>query len=148
MAEAPRPTVAAFLKGLPPARRMELARVRLVIRRHLPTGYAEALRGNTVVYEVPLARYPDTYNGQALWLAALAAPKSYLTLHLMPVYGSAELLAKLKRGFAAAGKKLDIGKACIHFRTADDLALEVIGDIIARMPLSRWVEIAKSVRRK
>jgi hypothetical protein len=65
----------------------------------------------------------------------------------MPVYGSAELMAKLKRGFAAAGKKLDIGKACIHFHTADDLALDVIADIIARMPLARWVEIAKSVRR-
>ena len=101
-----------------------------------------------IVYEVPLDKYPDTYNGHPLWLAALAAPKSYLTLHLMPVYGSAELLRELTNGFLAAGKKLDIGKACIHFQTAEDLALDVIGSIIARVPLACWVEIAKAARRR
>jgi hypothetical protein len=139
-----RPTVAAFLAQLTPTRRRELARVRTVIRRHLPPGYREVVRGRAIAYEVPLAIYPDTYNGQPLWLAALAAPKSYLTLHLMPVYGSPALLHRLRSGFRAAGKKLDIGKACIHFHRADDLALEVIGGIIAGMPLPKWVEVAKA----
>ena len=58
----------------------------------------------------------------------------------MPVYGSAELLRQPTDGFMAAGKKLDIGKACIHFQTAEDLALNVIGSIIASVPLARWVE--------
>jgi hypothetical protein len=141
-------TIPSFLATLPPARRKALARVRAVIREHLPAGYAESLRGGMIVYEVPLARYPDTYNGQALWLAALGSPKSYLTLHLMPVYGSSELMKRLKAGFAKAGKKLDIGKACIHFQTADDLALDVIGEIIGRMPLERWVEFARAARRR
>lgn len=140
--------VATFLAQLPPARRKAVARVRSVIRKHLPKGYQEALRSNMIVYEVPLARYPDTYNGQALWFAALAAPKSYLTLHLMPVYGSAELMTRLRAGFAAAGKKLDIGKACIHYQTADDLALDVIGEIVAAVPLARYVEIARAARRR
>ena len=122
--------------------------MRTLIRKHLPPGYQEVLRGQTIVYEVPLATYPDTYNRQPLWLAALAAPKSHLTVHLMPVYGSAELMRQLTDGFMAAGKKLDIGKACIHFQTAEDLALDVIGSIIARVPLTRWVEIAKAARRR
>jgi len=140
-------TVASFLTHLPPARRKQLARVRSLIRKHLPAGYQEVLRGQMIVYEVPLARYPDSYNGQPLWFAALAAPKSHLTLHLMPVYGSADLMRRLSEGFLAAGKKLDIGKACIHFQTADDLALEAIGNIIASVPLARWVEIARAARR-
>jgi hypothetical protein len=141
-----RATVATFLAHLPPTRRKELARVRAVIREHLPSGYREALRGQMIVYEVPLATYPDTYNGHPLWFAALAAPKSYLTLHLMPVYGSPELMRRLRDGFQAGGKKLDIGKACIHFRKADDLALDVIGAIIASVPLSRWVAIAQAAK--
>ena len=140
--------VANFLAQRPPARRKELSLVRTVIRKNLPSGYQEALRGQMIVYEVPLDKYSDTYNGHPLWLAALAAPKSYLTLHLMPVYGSAELLRELTNGFLAAGKKLDIGKACIHFQTAEDLALDVIGSIIASVPLTRWVEIAKASRRR
>lgn len=141
----PSTTVAAWLAGLPPERRKALTSVRSVIRKHLPKGYVESLRGGVIVYEVPLAKFPDTRNGLPFWYAALAAPKSYLTLHLMPVYGSPELLARLKRGFAAAGKKLDIGKACIHFQNADDLALETIGEIIATLPMERWIAIARSV---
>lgn len=101
-----------------------------------------------IVYEVPLAIHADTYNGNPLCYAALAAPKSYLTLHLMPVYGSGELMRQLQHGFRDAGKPLDMGKACIHFRTADDLALDVIGRIIASVPLPRWVEIAQAGRRR
>jgi Domain of unknown function (DU1801) len=141
-------TVTTFLVQLPSARRKELSRVRAVIRKNLPSGYQEVLRGQMIVYEVPLDKYPDTYNGHPLWFAALAAPKSYLTLHLMPVYGSPELLRQLTDGFMAAGKKLDIGKACIHFQTAEDLALDVIGSIIAKVPLTRWVEIAKAARKR
>ena len=100
-----------------------------------------------IAYQVPLAVYPDTYNGQPLWLAALGAPKTTLTLHLMPVYFNPVLLRRLQDGFLAAGKRLDIGKACIHFKRADDLALECIADIVRELPMAKWVEIARSARK-
>ena len=34
-------------------------------------------------YEVPLATYPDTYNGKPLMYAAFASQKRYMTVHLM-----------------------------------------------------------------
>ena len=134
----------AWLASLPEARAAELARVRDVVLARLPDGYREAVRGNVLAYEVPLERYPDTYNGQPLWYAALGAPKSYLTLHLMSAYASPDIQQRLATGFRAAGKKLDMGKACIHFKRADDLALDVIGDIVAALPLERWVAVAKA----
>ena len=97
---------------------------------------------------MPLSAYPDTYNGHALWYAALGAHKSYLTLYLMNVYGQGPLLEKLKAGFKEAGKKLDIGRSCIHFEKADDLALEVIGKTVAAVPMEKWIEIAKAARRR
>jgi hypothetical protein len=66
----------------------------------------------------------------------------------MPVYGDPEQARRLKDGFKAAGKKLDMGKACIHFKTADDLALDIIGQIVASTPLERWVQIAQAARRR
>ena len=96
---------------------------------------------------MPLAEYPDTYNRQPLWYAGLAPQKHYLSLYLMCAYGSLDHLRRLREGFAAAGKKLDMGKSCIRFRTADDLALDVIGELIASIPMKRWIEIAKSARR-
>lgn len=141
-------TVAEFLDGLPAARRLDVDRLRTLIRRHLPAGYEEVVSKRMLVYQVPLARYPDTYNGQPLWYIALASEKSYLSLHLMSIYGDATQAERLKRSFKAAGKKLEMGKACIHFKTADDLPLDAIGRVVASMPLDRWVAIAQAARRR
>ena len=142
------PTVASFLASLPGERRAEAERVLDVVRRHLPPGYEEVVSKNMLVYQVPLERYSDTYNGHPLWYVALASEKSYLSLHLMPVYGDAALSKRLKDAFRAAGKKLDMGKACIHFRKADDLDLGVIGEAVASTPVDRWVRIARAARRR
>ncbi len=148
MATKRQPKVAQFLAQLPLARRREVTRVRTVIRRHLPAGYEEAIRKNMLVYQVPLTRYADTYNQQPLWYVALASEKSYLSLHLMSIYGDRTQAQRLKDGFKAAGKTLDMGKACIHFETADDLPLDVIGAVVASTPLDRWVEMAQAARRR
>jgi len=141
-------TVSKFLAALPEERRADVERVRSVIRRHLPKGYEEVVSKNMLVYQVPFDRYSNTYNGHPLWYAALASEKSYLSLHLMPIYGDQALAQRLDEGFRASGKKLNRGKACIRFATADDLALDVIGEIVEAIPIDRWVEIAKAWRRR
>jgi Domain of unknown function (DU1801) len=139
-------TVAEFLASLPDDRRREIGRVRDVIRKNLPKGYVEGIASKMIAYYVPLSVYPDTYNKQALWYVGLASTKSYMSLHFLPAYGSPAIEQKLRDGFAAEGKKLDMGKACINFRSADALALDTIGEIIASIPMERWVEIAKAAR--
>jgi hypothetical protein len=147
-AKASSATVSKFLAALPVDRRADVDRVRAVIRRHLPAGYEEVVSKSMLVYQVPFKRYSDTYNGQPLWYAALASGKSYLSLHLMPIYGDKALARRLDEGFKAAGKKLNVGKACVRFARADDLALDVIGEIVAAIPVDRWVEIAKSAKQR
>ena len=144
----PTRTVAQFLKGLPPERRRELSRVRSVMKKHLPKGYEEVVEGSVIAYQVPVERAPDTYKGRPLWYAALGSPKSYLTLHLMPVYWNPPLLRQLAEGFKSAGKKLDIGKACIHYQRADDLAFDAIGEVVASFPVDRWIALATRARKR
>jgi len=123
-----------------------------VVRRNLPAGYEEAMSKamgqEILVWQVPLEAYPDTYNGQALWYAALGAQRNHLALYLMNAYGDAALAARLREGFKAAGKKVDMGKACIRFKAADDLALDVVAEVVACTPMARYIARAKSVRRK
>jgi uncharacterized protein DUF1801 len=148
MTRVPSTTVSTFLANLPAERRREVERVREEVRRHLPAGYEEVVSKNMLVYQVPLERYSATSNGQPLWYVALASEKSYLSLHLMPVCGDRALARQLVEGFREAGKKLDMGKACIHFKRADDLAFDVIGQIVATIPPDRWVQIAQAARRR
>src|SRR5688572_30233794 len=122
--------------------------VRDVIRKHLPPGYEEVSSGAFTVWQVPLSVYSDTYNGKPLWYCALAPQKNYLSLYLMSVYGSPKLEKQLRDGFKAAGKKLDMGKSCITFRSHDELALDVIGRIISAITVDEWIAIAKKARDK
>lgn len=140
-------TPAQYLAQQPADRRASLERVRDVILTHLPPGYEEAMALGLIVYQIPLSRYPKTYNGQPLWLAALGAQKNYLVLYLMAAYGDGGKEGRLRKAFAAAGKKLDMGKSCIRFQTADDLVLEPIGQIIAETTVERYLANYESVKR-
>jgi hypothetical protein len=147
-AQVTSPTVESFLSALPQERRREVERVRAVVRGSLPAGYEEVASKNMLVYQVPLERYPDTYNGRPLYYVSLAAQKNYLSLHLMRVYADAAQQQALKAAFKAAGKKLDMGKSCIRFKTADDLPLDAVAEVVASTPVDRWVQIAESARRR
>ncbi len=140
-------TPAAYLAALPPERRRELAKVRRVVKRHLPKGYRESINWGMITYEVPLSRYPDTYNGQPLCYAALAAQKHHLALYLMGAYAGVTAARKLRDGFRKAGKTLDMGRSCIRFRRADDLALEAIGASVAGTPVETFIALFEKSRR-
>lgn len=140
MASSRASTVAQYLKELPAERRRVIAAVRSVIRRNLPSGYRETMNWGMIAYEVPLSRCPDTYNGQPLCYAALAAQKIYCAVYLMSVYQDPKRLAALKAAFKKAGKKLDMGKSCVRFRTLEDLPLEAIGDAVAAVPVEKFIE--------
>ena len=137
-----------YLDDLPDDRRHAIAAVRAVVRKNLPNGYSEFVSWGMINYGVPLSRFPNTGNGQPLCYAALAAQKNYCSLYLMSVYGDKKQEARLRDGFKAAGKKLDMGKSCVRFKTPDDLPLDVVGELIAAVPAEQWIEIYERSRRK
>ncbi|MEO5511879.1 MAG: DUF1801 domain-containing protein [Longimicrobiales bacterium] len=139
-------SVEEFLGALTPERRREVDTVRNLILTNLPAGYEEVVSSKMLVYQVPFSEHSDTYNGHPLWYAALASQKTGLSLHLMPLYGDEARTKRLEDAFRAAGKRLDMGKACIRFKSAEKLALEPIAEVVASMPMKRWIEIAKSAR--
>jgi len=133
-------TVAQFLASLPRERREVIQTVRKVIRGNLPPGYREAVGWGMITYEVPLKRYPDTYNGKPLPYVCLAAHKAHFALHLMGVYQSRVQAAKLKAAFAVAGKRLNMGKSCVRFKTAEDLPLVAIGRLVAATSVDAFIK--------
>lgn len=139
-------TVPDYLAELPADRRAEIERVRNLINEALPEGYREGVGFGMIGWVVPLERYPDTYNKQPLGYAALAAQKNYNSLYLNCVYASKERRERLKAAFAAAGKKLDMGKSCIRFKKADDLALDVIREEVASTTPDEYIEIYEEAR--
>ena len=141
-------TVEDYLAGLPPDRRLALEVVRQVILEHLPAGYEEVMQYGMVSYVVPLERYPVTYNGQPLAVASLANQKRHMAIYLMGVYGEDGTQDWLRARWAETGKKLDMGKSCLRFRRLDDLALDVVGEAIARTPVDDFLAAYERSRGK
>jgi uncharacterized protein YdhG (YjbR/CyaY superfamily) len=141
-------TVDAYLAELPPERRAVVAAVRDVVRKSLPKGYEETMNWGMISYELPLSRYPDTYNGKPLSYAALAAQKSYFALYLPIVYQDGKQEAWLRDEFEKAGKKLDIGKSCVRFKRVEDLELGAIAKLIASTPPDAFIERHEAARKR
>ena len=128
-----------YLASLPEDRAEQMGRLRELILRHLPEGYVELMDFGMLSYVIPLETYPETYNGHPLMYAALASQKRHMSLYLMNVYGDEESQRWFADGFAAAGKKLDMGKACVRFKKLDDLPLDVIAAAVARTPVAEYI---------
>jgi uncharacterized protein YdhG (YjbR/CyaY superfamily) len=139
-------TPEAYLDELPPERRQLASRLRDIVNGNLPEGYVERMNWGMISWEVPLERYPDTYNGQPLAYASLAAQKNHTALYLNCVYSSEQRTERLKAAWAAAGKKLDMGKSCLRFKRADQVAEDVLAETIRSIPVDAFIADYEAMR--
>jgi hypothetical protein len=139
-------TVAGYIKSLEPERRAAISKVREVVRKNLPKGFEEGMQFGMIGYYVPLKRFPDTYNKQPLLIAGLASQKNFMALYLLGVYGDAKLDKWFRAEFKKAGKKLDMGKSCLHFKSLDALPLPLIGEVITKVSVDDLIATHQAIR--
>jgi len=132
---------------LPDDRRAIVQAVRSTIVDHLPEGFEETVTSGMLGYVVPLERYPDTYNGQPLSVIALANQKNHVAVHLMGIYADERQREWFIDAWKATGKKLDMGKSCVRFKRLDDVALEVLGQAVARVTPDDLIAAHEAVHR-
>lgn len=130
-------TVMTYLDGLPPARREVIAAVRDLVNASLQPGFEETMAWGMVTWQVPLSRYPTTYNGQPLAFVGLAAQKNNYALYLMGLDRDGE--QGLRDAYAAAGIKLDMGRSCLRFRALGGLLAEPVAALIASTPVDTCI---------
>ncbi|HAI08812.1 MAG TPA: DUF1801 domain-containing protein [Dehalococcoidia bacterium] len=140
MAKSKAETVDGYLAELPEDRRAAISAVRQVVLENLPQGYEEMMQFGMIGYVIPLERYPVTYNGQALQYAALASQKNYMSLYLMNVYSDETVERWFVDRYKDSGKRLDMGKACVRFKSLQDLPIDLVGEAIALTPVDRFIE--------
>ncbi|MSU57291.1 MAG: DUF1801 domain-containing protein [Pedosphaera sp.] len=145
-------TVAEYLRSLPEDRRIAISAVRKVILANLPAGYEEIMQYGMIGYVVPLRIYPAGYPPDPklpLGFACLGSQKNHMALYMMCIYCDPPTAKWLKQAFKDAGKRLDMGKSCLRFKKLDDLPLDVIGQVIARVPVKEYIaRVEKVFQRK
>lgn len=141
-------TVADYLATLASDRRAAIAAVRDTINARLPAGFEEGILYGSIGWYVPTSRLADTYNGQPFAIACLASKKNYMALYLMSVYGDSKLRSWFTAAFKKAGKKLDMGQACVRFKTLDALPLAVIGEAASKVSVDQWIAVHEATHGK
>jgi hypothetical protein len=139
MSQADADAVAAYLESVPADRRPAIEAVRDVINANLPDGFVEGVEFGMLSWHVPLERYPDTYNGRPLGIVALADQKHHMAVYLMGIYGDEADAAWFRARWQASGHRLDMGKSCVRFRRLDDVALDVLGEAVARTTVDEFL---------
>lgn len=141
-------TVQEYLEALPAERRAALENVRAAILERLPEGLEEVMNWGMISYQVPLSRYPDTYNGQPLMYAALASQKNHMAVYLSAIYADDEARERFEETYRATGKRYDVGKSCVRFRRLDDLPVDVVAAAIGSITVDDFIEVYEAGRRR
>ena len=157
MASSSAATVDQYLAGLADDRRELVGAIRDVVNTNLPPGYQEAMQYGMIGWSVPHDIYPAGYHTdptEPLPLAALASQKQHVSLYLMGVYvGSGDTDAAVAAGkpnepaeaewfrdaWLATGRKLNMGKSCVRVKKLDDVAFDVVGEAIRRLPVEEYI---------
>ena len=148
MVQSAAANVVEYLAELPPERAEVVEQVRQLVLDHLPAGVEETMNWGMICYEIPLERYPETYNGKPLMYAGLAAQKHHYALYLHSVYSSEEVEQALRDAYADAGKKLDVGKSCVRFKRLDQLVPDALADAIGAVTVDEYIERYEAARRR
>jgi hypothetical protein len=135
-------TVEAYLAALPDDRRVALEAVRQVILDNLDSDYKEGMQYGMIGYFVPHKVYSAGYHAnpkEPLPFASLASQKNHMAIYLMCLYSDGAQEEWFRQAWAAAGKKLDMGKSCVRFKKLEDVPLEVLGEAIRRVPARDFI---------
>ncbi len=141
-------TVAAYIKSLPPERAVVISEVRALVNKHIKPGFIETMRWGMISWEIPLDKYPNTYNKQPLNYIALAAQKNKNSLYLMSCYATKADGESFESAYRASGKRIDIGKSCVRFNKIEELPLPLIVKYIKKYSLKQFIQVYENSRKR
>ena len=130
-------TVDEFLAGLPDDRREALQAILTVFRKNIGKGFEEGVQYGMIGYYVPHKLYPPGYHcdpKQPLPFAGMASQKNHMAVYMSCLYSDSKQDKEFRAAWKKTGKKLD------------DVALDVIGDAIARVSVKDYISMYEAVK--
>src|ERR1039458_3677873 len=141
-------TVKEYLTEIPTDRTEAFNKLRKTILTNIPKGFAEQMSYGMIGYVVPLKTFPKGYRCNPtlpLPLANLGSQKNFIALHHMGLYANPELLKWFQAEYPKHSKtKLDMGKGCVRFKKAEQIPFTLIADLMKKITVKDWINIAES----
>lgn len=137
-------TVDEYLKELPADRKEPMSKLRETILKNIPKGFQEGIGYGMIGYVVPHELYEPGYHCDPkvpLPFVNIASQKNFIALHHLGIYGSPELLNWFTAEYPKhSNTKLDMGKGCIRFKKPEHIPYKLIGELIKKITVKKWIE--------
>lgn len=142
-------SVEEYLETLPENRKEDMKLMYQTVKDNLPEGFEEGMQYGMIGWFVPLSRYPAGYLNdprKALPFVCLASQKNYMSLYLMQVYGNPKIEAWFSEEYRESGKKINMGKSCLRFKTVEDVPLHLISQLMKKVSVDEYIEMYERAR--
>lgn len=145
-------TVEAYLQELPADRLPAMEALRKAIKKNMPKGFQEQMNYGMIGYVVPHKLYPKGYHcnpTDPLPFMNIASQKNFIAVYHMGIYANPALLNWFTAEYGKRAKgKLDMGKSCIRFKKPEQIPVDLIGELAAKMSPAEWIDLYEKVLRK
>ncbi|MGB0850281.1 MAG: DUF1801 domain-containing protein [Bacteroidia bacterium] len=145
-------TIEEYIDQVPENRQEAFAKLRQTILDNIPEGFEECMNYKMLGYVVPKSIYPDGYHCNKelpLPFANLASQKNFIGFYHMGVYADPELYKWFTEEYAKRCKyKLDMGKSCVRLKKMNDIPYDLIGELMQKITVDKWIEMYESLYKK
>ena len=111
-------SISEFITSQPLDRQEVLARLHAII--------IEKDKSVTATIAPMMGKEMIVYNAPGIFKYGLSSMKNYMSLHVMPIYGSNTLYEKYK----GLLKDANFQKGCINFKRKEEMPLQIVKDMI------------------
>ncbi|MGQ0627452.1 MAG: DUF1801 domain-containing protein [Phycisphaerales bacterium] len=140
-------TVEQYLASLPEDRRAAVSSVRRFILANLSREFEECMQYGVIGYCVPHSIWPHGHHTNPklpLMYMGLSSQKNDMVVYMLFLLHNKPEREWFDKAWSATARKnhLEVSGAgcCLRFKKLDDLALDVIGAAMRRMPLAKYLE--------
>ena len=138
-------TVEEILISLPEDRLEPFNKLHDVIMKNLPKGFEAAISYGGLGYVIPHSLYPAGYHCkpiEPLPFAGIASQKNSINFYHMGIYSDPKLLEWFVSEYPKySEQKLDMGKSCVRFKKLNQIPYKLIGELMKKMSVKKWITI-------
>lgn len=134
----------AWLAELPEERRTAFETIRETVRAHADPALEEGMQYGAPGWYVPHSVCPDGYHcdaKQPVPYLGFGARKKFMTLNFFGLYIEPEVKERFIARWTEDGRKLDMGAACIRFKSLDDVSLDALAEALDALSVARFMEL-------
>lgn len=145
-------SVTEILANVPADRLEPFNKLHEVIVENLPEGFEAGISYGGLGYVVPHRIYPAGYHckpSEPLPFAGIASQKNTINFYHMGIYSDPALLEWFVTEYPKhSNQKLDMGKSCIRFKKFDQIPYKLIGELMSKISVEKWISIYETQMKK